>query len=71
MKSMTQSDFLEKAAEVLEVEAVTAETRFRELPDWCSLQAFGLLVLLENECGVRMDLDTFRRCETLGDLFHG
>lgn len=68
---MTQSDFLEKAAEVLEVEAVTAETRFRELPDWCSLQAFGLLVLLENECGVRMDLEAFRQCETLGDLFHG
>lgn len=68
---MTQADFLEKAAEVLEVESVTAETRFRDLPDWCSLQAFGLLVLLENECGIRMDLESFRRCETLGDLCHG
>ncbi|MGN0852884.1 MAG: acyl carrier protein [Kiritimatiellia bacterium] len=68
---MTQADFLGKAAEVLEVESVTPETRFRELPGWCSLQAFGLLVLLENECGVRMDLEMFRRCETVGELYHG
>ena len=42
---MTREDFLKRVAEVLEVESVTDDTRFRELDGWCSLQAFGLLVM--------------------------
>ena len=66
---MTREDFLRKVAEVLEVEAVTDGTRFRELDGWCSLQAFGLLVLLENELGVRMDIEAFQKVETVGVLY--
>ena len=58
---MTREDFLKKVAEVLEVESVTDETRFRELDGWCSLQAFGLLVMLENDMGVRMDIEAFQK----------
>ncbi len=68
-RSMTREDFLKKVAEVLEVEAVTDETRFRELDGWCSLQAFGLLVMLENEMGVRMDIEAFQKVETVGELY--
>lgn len=67
---MTKDDFHRRVAEILDVASVTDETRFRDLPGWCSLQAFGLLVLLENECGVRMGLDEFQARETVGDLFH-
>ena len=66
---MTREDFRKKVAEVLEVEAVTDDTRFRELDGWCSLQAFGLLVLLENELGVRMDIEAFQKIETVGELY--
>ncbi len=69
MRSMTREDFRRKVAEVLEVESVTDDTRFRELDGWCSLQAFGLLVMLENEMGVRMDIDTFQSIETVGELY--
>ncbi len=69
MRSMTREDFRRKVAEVLEVESVTDDTRFRELDGWCSLQAFGLLVMLENEMGVRMDIDTFQSIETGGALY--
>ena len=67
---MMPNDFHRRVAEILEVEAVTDETRFRALPGWCSLQAFGLLVFLENECGVRLSIEDFQKCETVGDLRH-
>lgn len=67
--SMTREDFRRKVAEVLEVESVTDATRFREQDGWCSLQAFGLLVMLENELGVRMDIETFQSIETVGELY--
>ena len=66
---MMREDFLKKVAEVLEVESVTDETRFRELDGWCSLQAFGLLVMLENDMGVRMDIEAFQKVETVGELY--
>ena len=66
---MTREDFHRKVADILEVEAVTDDTRFRDLDGWCSLQAFGLLVFMENELGVRMDIDTFRTKETVGELY--
>jgi len=56
-------------AEILEVESVTPETEFRTLPGWCSLQAFGILVYLENECGVRLDIPSFTRLRTVGDVY--
>ena len=66
---MTREDFLKRVAEVLEVESVTDDTRFRELDGWCSLQAFGLLVMLENDCGVRLDAARFAELETVGELY--
>ena len=69
MKSMTREDFRVKVADVLEVESVEDSTRFRELPGWCSLQAFGLLVMLENECGVRLDVARFMELQTVGELY--
>ncbi len=47
---------------------VAAETRFREVPDWSSLMAFGILVTLENDYGRRMDLAEFATMQTIADL---
>ena len=69
MKSMTREDFRSRVAAVLEVPEVDDATRFRELPGWCSLQAFGLLVMLENDCGVRLDAARFAELETVGELY--
>lgn len=66
---MTKEDFFRKVADILEVESVSEDTRFRELDGWCSLQAFGLLVLLESELGVRMGMDVFQAMETVGELY--
>lgn len=69
MRSMTREDFRNRVAAVLEVPQVEDSTRFRELPGWCSLQAFGLLVMLENDRGVRLDAARFVELETVGELY--
>ena len=64
------NDFYAKAARVLEVPAaeVDADTRFRGLDGWCSLKAFGLLAMMENDFGAALSIDEFRTLETLGAL---
>lgn len=66
---MTKEDFLRRAAETLEVEAVSESTEFRRLPGWCSMKAFGLMVLVENGLGVRIDVERFRSIRTIGELY--
>lgn len=61
--------FLRSAATVLETDEVGFDTDFRALPGWCSLQGFGLLVMMENEWSAPMDLDAFLAAKNLGDLF--
>ena len=61
--------FYESVAQVLEVEEVDFETRFRQAPGWCSLQAFGLLVLMENDWHAPVSIDRFQELETVGDLY--
>ncbi len=60
--------FYEKAASVLEVPSAGPATRFRELDGWCSLKAFGLLAMLENDFGVRLPIGDFAGYSTLGEL---
>ena len=59
--------FLDRMSAVLET-PVTEETRFREVPGWSSLMAFGILVTLENDYGRRMDLAEFGTMNTISDL---
>ena len=65
-------DFLELVAEVFEVEPeeVHPETEFRtELPDFSSMVGFSLIVMMEDEYGVRVPVETFLECKTVGDLY--
>ncbi len=61
------SRFLDRMSAVLET-PVTEETRFREVPGWSSLMAFGILVTLENDYGRRMDIAEFETMHTIADL---
>ncbi len=56
-------------SEILETDAVAPSTDFRSLPGWCSLQAFGILVYLENSCGLRLDVGAFSRLSTIGEIY--
>ena len=60
--------FYRKAAAVLEVPSVGPDTRFRELDGWCSLKAFGLLTMMDNDFGVAVPIGEFVGYSTLGEL---
>lgn len=61
--------FVSAVASVLEVESLDLEDDFRQVPGWCSLQGFGLLVLLENDWGAPTTLARFLELRTVRDLF--
>lgn len=61
--------FLSRVADVLDIPAATMETRFRETPGWCSLMAFGLLVMMENDYRTPLSIGEFMEIETAGELF--
>ena len=68
---MDIADFLEKFADDLGCgrDEISAETSFRELPGWTSLQALMTLSMIEEEFDVLLKSDDFKKSETLGDLF--
>ena len=63
--------FLELVAEIFEVEpdTITMETVFRDLEDFSSLVGFSLIVMMEDEFGVKVSVDEFMKCNTIGDLY--
>ena len=61
-------EFLAKVAEILEVESVTADFKFREIDEWDSLKGFSLIVLMEQDYGKEMSVEKFLSCETVNDL---
>ncbi len=64
--------FLELAADVFEVEPdeITMETVFRdEIDGFSSLVGFALIVMMEDEYGVRVPVEDFLECKTIGDLY--
>ena len=61
-------EFLAKAAAILETPSVTPETDFRAVEGWCSLKAFGLLVMLDQDYGRTLAPDDFLKLRTIADL---
>ena len=64
--------FLELAAEIFEVEPdeITMDTVFREeIEDFSSLMGFSLIVMMEDEYGVKVPVEEFLECRTVGDLY--
>lgn len=70
-RKTTMQKFLEMVTEVFEIEpnVITMETVFRDLDDFSSLVGFSLLVMMEEEYGVKVTVDEFMKCNTIGDLY--
>jgi len=64
--------FLELAAEIFEVEVdeISMDTVFREeIEDWNSLMGFSLIVMMEDEYQVKVPVEEFLKCKTIGALY--
>ena len=57
-----------KIAEILEVDTVTPDFKFRSIDEWDSLKGFSIIVLMEQDYGKEMSVETFLACETVEDL---
>ena len=65
------NDFIELVAEVFEVEPEELEedTEFREIEGFSSLVGFSLIVMMEDEYGVKVPVEEFLECKTISDLY--
>lgn len=69
---MEIKEFIEKFAEVFddtEASALTPQTKFRELGEWSSLSALGLIAMVDEEYEIELKGDDIRKAETINDLF--
>ena len=65
-------NFIALAAEVFEVEPedINMDTVFREeIEDFSSLMGFSMIVMMEDDFSVRVPVEEFLECKTVGDLY--
>ena len=68
---MDIKDFIEKFAEVVEVEdasTLSGETLFRELDDWSSLAALSVISMFDEELDKNLAIADFKKAQTIEDL---
>jgi acyl carrier protein len=67
---MTINDFIEKFAFAIEVEAETlaSDTRFKELPNWDSLNTLAIIAMADADYGVSLTGEDIHQTQTIGDL---
>ena len=61
-------EFLDKLADILQIDDPSPELDFRTVDWWDSLKGFSILVVLERDYGVRMTPAEFTECRTVADL---
>ncbi|MDE6300843.1 MAG: acyl carrier protein [Muribaculaceae bacterium] len=69
---MEINEFIEKFAEIFDdtdASALKPETKFRELEEWSSLSALGVIALADEEFDVELSGNEMRKAETIADLF--
>jgi acyl carrier protein len=69
---MDQQQFIESflgATDFQEPVEVTLDTRLRDLPEWDSLAALGVIVMFDMEFGKTITGDDLEKADTVGDLY--
>lgn len=69
---MEINEFVEKFAEQFDetdASMFTPETNFRELDEWSSILALGIIAMVDEECGVAIKAVDMQKAVTIGDLY--
>ncbi len=69
---MEIKEFIEKFADIFDdtdATTLTPETKFRELDEWSSLSALGVIALADEEFGVELSGTEMRQANTIQELF--
>ena len=70
---MEIKEFIEKFTEAIEVEnvdALTAETKFRELEEWSSLSVMLIIAFFDEEFDKQVSDTMIRQAVTIQDLYN-
>ena len=70
---MEMNGFIEKFAEQfdeIEVEALSADSNFRNLEGWTSLVALLVITMIDEEYNITITGDDMKKQTTIGDLFN-
>lgn len=68
---MTKEDFLEKMADILDVEdEITLDTNLGELDEWDSLSIVSYVAMANATCGKKVDIKKVKEAVTLQDLYN-
>lgn len=65
-------EFIEKFAEIFDdtdASTLMPETKFRELDEWSSLSALGLIALADEEFDVELKASDMRSAETIQEIY--
>ena len=64
--------FIELFEETMETEGeLSADTVFRDaIDEFSSMDGFSIIVMIEEEYGVRLSVEDFLSCETIEDLYN-
>ncbi len=69
---MEIKEFIEKLAEIFDdttAETLNPETNFRDLDEWSSLSALGVIALADEEFDVELSGAEMRKANTIQELF--
>lgn len=69
---MEIKEFIEKFADIFDdtdAATLTPETKFRELDEWSSLTALGVIAMADEEFDVELSGNELRAANTIQDLF--
>lgn len=69
---MEIKEFIEKFAEIFDdtdASTLTPETNFRDLDEWSSLSALGVIALADEEFDVELSGAEMRKANTIQELF--
>lgn len=70
---MEIKEFIEKFAEIFDetdASVLKPDTKFRELDEWSSLSALGVIALADEEFDTELSANEMRQCETIADIFN-
>lgn len=70
---METKGFIEKFAEAIELDefdALTGDTKFRELPEWDSLSYLSVIAMMDEEYDTQIESADFKKLETINDIIN-
>lgn len=73
MEIMELNEFIKHFIEAVDIEdadIVKGNTNFRDLEEWSSLSTLSVIALADEEYGVELNPEVFRKAQTVEDLFN-